>query len=143
MKQHFQFLFNTFCSVSLLVLLGITFVFINVFEGFIPISFVWYSLSVGGVSALLTLLFFTEAIIKSCGEPLRFFFFFLGLVGYVSFASHAFGIVNFSSPMQVIIMLGMIILIFAAVFCFNKLIFRQQEKEFASKLREYNESFDD
>lgn len=143
MNKPASMVLNTFCYVSLLVLLGITGIYCSAWDGFIPIHFLWYAMSIGAVSGVICLLFFTEKIIKSCPRFLRFLFFFICLVGYVTFASHVFGIVDLSQPGQILQMLIMIGIIFVAVWFTNLWVFRLQEKEFAEKLREFNESFED
>jgi|GEM_PF-2469644 len=143
MKRNFAYVISTFCYVSMLVLLGITGIYYRAYDGFIPVYFLWYSMSIGAVSGVLTLFFFTEHIIKSCPAFLRFLCFFTGLVGYVAFASHMFGIVDFSEPAQIIQMIIMIAIIFAAVWFTQLFGYKQQEKELAEKLREFNESFED
>lgn len=143
MKKPLAVISSTFCYVSLLVLLGITAIYYNAFNGFIPISFLWYSMSIGAVSGIISCIFFTENVIKSCPQPLRFTFFFVCLVSYVALASYLFGIVDFSELWQVLTMLVMIGIIFAVVWFAQLLIYKQQEKELTDKLREFNESFDD
>jgi len=143
MNKPTSMVINTFCYVFLLVLLGITGIYYSAWDGFIPVYFLWYALSIGAVSGVICLLFFTEKIIKSCPVFLRFLFFFVCLVGYVAFASHVFGIVDFSEPAQILQMLIMIGIIFTAVWFTNLWVFKQQEKEFSIKLNEFNESFED
>ena len=143
MKKPLSVISNTFCYVSLLVLLGITAIYYHAFDGFIPISFLWYSISIGAVSGVISYIFFTENVIKSCPQSLRFTFFFVCLVSYVALASYLFGIVDFSSPAQILQMLIMIGIIFVVVWFAQLLIYKQQERELTDKLREFNESFDD
>ena len=143
MKRYFSFTLNTFCYVFILVFIGIVLIYDQVYEGFFPSYFIWYSASVGAVSAIITLLFFTEAIIKTCPTWLRFLLFFICLVGYVTTATICFGLVDPSRTDMMITMLVMIGLNFVIVWCVNLFSFKQQQKELIERLREFNETIDD
>lgn len=143
MERNNSFVLNTFCYVFIMVFLGVTMLYDEVYNGFFPLSFVWYSLSVGAVSALITFIFFTQRIIKNCPLWLRMILFLICLVGYVSIASISFGLVDPSSIRMLTTMFVMIAVIFIVVWCVNLHAVKKQEREFSDRLREFNEAFDD
>ena len=143
MKRNIPIAVNTFCYVSLLVLLGVTAIYAPYLDNKIPIPFIWYALSNGAVSALLTIVFLTDVIINECAGWLRLTLFLVTLYASVTALSIAFYIVDPTNIFQILTMLVMIALIFLAVFFTNHFSYKQQEKELAKKLQEFNDSLDD
>ena len=143
MKRVIPYVINTFCYVTILVLLVVTAIYSGYMNNTIPTCFVWYAMANGAASALLTLLFITDVIIKDCPLWLRLGLFLVTLYGSVTTLSIVFDIVNPANIDEIIIMCAAIAVIFIAVWTFNAFSYRQQEKELTDKLREFNENLDD
>lgn len=143
MKRTLPYIINTFCYVTILVLLSIIAIYADCMNCTFPLTFVWYAMSNGAVSALLTLLFITDTVIKDCPLWLRMGLFLLALYGSVTSLSIVFDIINPSNTVEVVTMCVIIAIIFLAVWTINTFSYRQQEKELTKKLLEFNESLDD
>ncbi len=143
MKRNLPYVINTFCYVTILVLLSIIAIYADCMNNMFPLTFVWYAMANGAASALLTMLFLTDSIIKECAGWLRMGLFLVTLYGSISALSIAFGIVNPTNVIEILTMCVMIALIFLAVFFINRYSFAQQEKELTQKLNEFNAALDD
>lgn len=143
MKRIFPYIINTFCYVTILVLLAIIAVYADCMNYMFPLNFVWYAMANGAASALLTLLFITDTIIKDCPLWLRMGMFLITLYGAVTTLSIVFNIINPANIEEIITMCVMIAVIFLAVWTVNTFSFRQKEKELTEKLREFNEALGD
>ncbi len=143
MKKIFPHILNTFCYVTILVLLVVVSIYSDVMNNMFPLSFLWYAIATGAASALLTLLFLTDVVIKEFSERLRMVLFLASLYISVTSLSILFDIVNPAHIYEIITMFVTIAIIFLVVWAVNSFSFRQQEKELTDKLREFNESFED
>ena len=143
MKRVLPSIINTFCYVTILVLLCITGIYAGCMNNTFPIVFIWYAMANGAASALLTLLFLTDVIIKECAGPLRMVLFLITLYGSVTSLSIVFDIVNPANLPEIIVMCIAIAIIFLVVFFVNRYALTQQEKELTEKLNEFNAALGD